>query len=59
VVRASLVKYIDETAWLLPGDRPWLWVMATPVAASLQRHPLPLQGHLCPAHGRLEGPLSE
>jgi transposase len=37
--RASLVKYIDETAWLLHGDRQRLWVMANPAVAYFQIHP--------------------
>jgi transposase len=39
VARAALVNYIDETSWLLHGDRNWLWVMANPLVAYLQRPP--------------------
>jgi transposase len=38
VARTSLVNYIDETSWLLHGDRQWLWVMANPAMAYLQIH---------------------
>ena len=38
VARTSLVNSIDETSWLLHGDRQWLWVMAHATVASLQRH---------------------
>jgi hypothetical protein len=31
-----LVNDIDETSWLLHGDRQWLWGMAHPAAASFQ-----------------------
>ena len=30
VARDFLVNYIDETSWLMHGDRHWLWVMANP-----------------------------
>ena len=36
VARTSLVNYIDETSWLLHGDRQWLWVMAHPAVAYFQ-----------------------
>ena len=36
VARTSLVNYLDETAWLLHGDRQWLWGMANPAVAYLQ-----------------------
>jgi transposase len=39
VARASLVNSIDETSWLMHGDRHWLWVMANPVVASFHIHP--------------------
>jgi transposase len=39
VARSSLVYYIDETSWLLHGERLWLWVMASPAGAYLQIHP--------------------
>jgi transposase len=39
VARASLVHYIDETSWLVHGDRHWVWVMATPVVAYFQIPP--------------------
>jgi len=39
VARTSLVNYIDETSWLLPGTRQWLWVMANPAVAYFQIHP--------------------
>ena len=39
VARTSPVNYIDETSWLLHGDRQWLWVMANPEVAYFQRHP--------------------
>jgi transposase len=38
VARTSLVNYIDETSWLLHGDRHWLWVMANPAVAYFQVH---------------------
>jgi len=38
VARTSLVNYIDETSWLLHGDRHWLWVMANPAVADCQVH---------------------
>ena len=38
VARASLVNYIDETSWLVHGDRHWLWVMANPAVAYFQIH---------------------
>jgi transposase len=39
VARTSLVNYIDETSWLLHGERNWLWVMANPAVAYFQIHP--------------------
>jgi transposase len=39
VARPSLVHAIAATSWLTHGDRPWLWVMANPAVAYLQRHP--------------------
>src|SRR5262245_22684355 len=39
VARPSVVHYMDETAWLLQGDRPWLWGMAHPAVAYFQMHP--------------------
>ena len=33
------VNYIDETSWLMHGDRHWLWVMANPEVAYFQIHP--------------------
>jgi transposase len=39
VARTSLVNYIDETSWLVHGDRHWLWVMANPEVAYFQIHP--------------------
>lgn len=39
VARTSLVNYIDETSWLVHGDRHWLWVMANPEVACFQIHP--------------------
>jgi transposase len=39
VARASRVNYIDETSWLVHGDRCWLWVMANPEVAYFQIHP--------------------
>ena len=39
VAHTSLVNYMDETSWLLHGDRNWLWVMANPQAAYFQIHP--------------------
>jgi transposase len=33
VAHASLVNYIDETSWLVHGDRHWLWGMANPQVA--------------------------
>jgi transposase len=38
VARTSAVNYIDETSWLLHGDRQWLWVMANPQVAYFQIH---------------------
>ena len=43
VARASLVNYIDETSWLMHGDRHWLWVMANPCGRLLPDPPHPLQ----------------
>ena len=39
VARMAPVNYIDETSWLLHGDRQWLWVMANPEVAYFQIHP--------------------
>jgi len=39
VARASRVNDIDETSWLVHGDRCWLWVMANPEVAYFQIHP--------------------
>jgi transposase len=39
VARTSLVNDIDETSWLMHGDRHWLWVMANPAVAYFQMHP--------------------
>jgi transposase len=39
VARASLVNYIDETSWLMHGDRHWLWVMANSLVAYFQISP--------------------
>ena len=39
VARTPLGSYIDETSWLLHGDRNWLWVMANPEVAYFQIHP--------------------
>src|SRR5262245_50200956 len=38
VARTSLVNDIDETSWLMHGDRHWLWVMANPLVAYVQVH---------------------
>jgi transposase len=38
VARTSRVNYIDETSWLMHGDRQWLWVMANPDVAYFQIH---------------------
>jgi transposase len=38
VARTSLVNYIDETSWLLHGDRQWLWVTANLNVAYFQIH---------------------
>jgi transposase len=38
VARTSLVNSIDETSWLMHGDRNWLWVMANAAGAYLQIH---------------------
>jgi hypothetical protein len=38
VARTSLVNSIDETSWLMHGDRQWLWGMANPAVAYFQRH---------------------
>ena len=38
VARTSLVHYIDETSWLMHGDRHWLWVMANPEVAYFQTY---------------------
>ena len=38
VARTCLVNYIDETSWLLHGERNWLWVMANPEVAYFQIH---------------------
>jgi transposase len=39
VARTSQVHDMDETSWLLHGDRQWLWVMAHPAVAYFQIHP--------------------
>src|SRR5262245_21000427 len=39
VARAAAVNYIDETSWLVHGDRHWLWVMTNPEVAYFQIHP--------------------
>lgn len=39
VARSAAVNYIDETSWLVHGDRHWLWVMANPDVAYCQSHP--------------------
>jgi transposase len=39
VARTAPVNYIDETSWLVHGDRHWLWVMANPEVAYFQIHP--------------------
>jgi transposase len=39
VARTSRVHYIDETSWLMHGERNGLWVMANPDVASFQIHP--------------------
>jgi transposase len=39
VAHTVSVNYIDETSWLLHGDRQWLWVMANPEVAYVQIHP--------------------
>jgi transposase len=33
------VNYMDETSWLVHGDRHWLWVIANPAVAYFQIHP--------------------
>jgi transposase len=38
VARTSLGNSMDETSWLLHGDRQWLWVRANPAVASFQIH---------------------
>jgi len=38
VARTSQVNYIDETSWLMHGNRHWLWVMANPEVAYFQIH---------------------
>ena len=38
VARTALVNYIDETSWLLHGERNWLWVRANPEVAYFQIH---------------------
>ena len=38
VARTSLGNDMDETSWLMHGDRHWLWGMANPVVASFQGH---------------------
>jgi transposase len=38
VARTAPVNYIDETSWLMHGDRHWLWVMANPGVAYFQIH---------------------
>lgn len=39
VARTVSVNDIDETAWLMHGERHWLWVMANPQGASFPIHP--------------------
>ena len=38
VARTSLGNSIDETSWLMHGDRQWLWGMANQAVAYFQRH---------------------
>ena len=38
VARTALVNYIDETSWLMHGERHWLWVMANPEVVYFQIH---------------------
>jgi transposase len=39
VARPAPGNDIDETSWLLHGERHWLWGMANPAVASFQVHP--------------------
>ena len=39
VARTAPVNSIDETSWLVHGDRHWLWVMANSEVAYFQMHP--------------------
>jgi len=57
VARTSLVDYIDETSWLLHGDRQWLWVMANPAVAYFQIHPNRSQAAFVPLIGDWTGIL--
>jgi transposase len=36
VARAAPVNYMDETLWLMHGDRHWLWVMVHPEVVYFQ-----------------------
>ena len=38
VARTSVGHDMDETSWLLHGERQWLWGMAHPAVAYFQRH---------------------
>jgi hypothetical protein len=38
VARTSLGNSIDETSWLMHGNRHWLWVMANAAVAYCQMH---------------------
>lgn len=39
VARTASVHSIDETSWLIHGERHWLWLMANPEVAYSQIHP--------------------
>ena len=39
VARTAPVNSIDETSWLMHGERNWLWVTANPTVVYCQIHP--------------------
>ena len=55
VARTASVNYIDETSWLMHGERHWLWVMANPAGGLLPDPPESLQSRVCAADCELGG----
>jgi hypothetical protein len=39
MARTAAINDMDETSWLMHGDRHWRWVMANPLVAYFQMHP--------------------